>query len=431
MKKILFTVLLIFGSLSIYAQTPQKIEVNKEYKDINFTKTSALSYTLPVAKDGIYKFSILQQNIAVQYTLTNLNNQKLYDSDYPNDINGYERFEYLPATSANVILTIKRFDDPQNPDTGRISILIKSLTKAEIATRNKISKDLEPENKKNVTTIDIDHFWIAYDNLKTCKSFSDSVASFQKLYLDKATNGLLDFMQVRDFTAEKFVEAVSKNAAFYRDVRSNTFIAREAEPVIEAVFASFKKLYADFKPFKVCFAIGIKNTGGTVSNKFVLIGTEVTTATSEKDSTTKEDIIEKIKGMVAHECVHTQQTQNTDSGAIKCNLLYQSLREGSCDFIAELITQKPRSSEYGEKNENKLWTEFKNELCNQNFSNWLYNGYAAKDRPGDLGYFIGYEIAKEYYKNSTDKNQAIVDIIKMSDAIHFLQLSRYDQKVKK
>jgi hypothetical protein len=50
---------------------------------------------------------------------------------------------------------------------------------------------------------------------------------------------------------------------------------------------------------------------------------------------------------------------------------------------------------------------------------------------GDLGYFIGYEISEEYYKNSTDKKQAIVEIIGMSDPVRFLELSRYGQKAKK
>ena len=290
---------------------------------------------------------------------------------------------------------------------------------------------MEPENAKNVTTIDIDHFWSAYDNLKTCKSYSDSVNSIQKLYLDKATNGLLDFIQVRDLTAEKFVDAISKNAAFYGSVRKNTFESKKAEPAIEDVFARFKQVYSDFKPFKVCFAIGIKNTGGTVSNNFVLIGTEVTTSTSGMDSATSEDMIQKIKGIVAHECVHTQQKSHADSAAIQCYLLFQSIKEGSCDFIAELITGKSRANEYGENNENRLWREFKNELCNQNIGNWLYNGYSVKDKPADLGYFVGYEIAKEYYKNTSDKKQAIVDIIGMSDPIHFLELSKYDQKIKK
>ena len=235
---------------------------------------------------------------------------------------------------------------------------------------------------------------------------------------------------MRDFTADKFVEVIAKNGPYYESVRNNTYLAKKAEPLIEDVFMKFKEIYTDFKPFKVCFAIGIKNTGGTVSNQFVLIGTEITTSTDKAGSSDSNYIIQKIKGIIAHECVHTQQKPYANSDAIQCPLLYQSIKEGSCDFIAELITRQPRNNEYGEKNEGKLWTAFKNELCNQNIGNWLYNGDTVKDKPGDLGYFIGYEIAKEYYNNARDKKQAIVDIILASDPIHFLEESKYDQKKK-
>jgi len=427
--KFLFIVLFLPGAFEINAQS-QKIEFNKEYKDIPLTKTASLVHTLQLAKDGIYQFSILQQGIAVHYSLTSPDNKKVYECNYPDDISGYEKFEYSPEKSGNFILTIKRFEDPQNTDSGSVTLLVRSLNKNEIEARKKIKKELEPENAKNVTTIDVDHFWNAFDNLKNCRNFSDSVNSFQQHYLDKATNGLLDFIQVRDLTAEKFVAAVSKNASFYQSVRKNTYEVKKAEPLIEDVFKKFKEIYPDFKPFKVCFAIGIKNTGGTVSNQFVLIGSEVTTATG-KDSASREEIVQRIKGIVAHECVHTQQKPYADSNAIKCPLLYQSIKEGSCDFIAELITGTSRNNGYGEKNENRLWTEFKNELCNQNIGNWLYNGYSVKDKPADLGYYIGYAIAREYYKNEIDKKQAIIDIIGMADPIQFLRQSRYDQKLKK
>jgi len=411
-------------------QSLQKIEFNKEYKNITLGKTSVLVYSLPFAKDGMYQFSILQQGIAVYYSLTTSDNRLLYESNYPDDLVGYEKFEHIPASSGNYLLTIKRFDDPENPDSGRITLLVKSLNKVEIAVRKQIKKELEPENAKNVTTIDIDHFWNAFDNLKNCRTFSDSAHSFQQLYLDKATNGLLDFIQARDFTAEKFVEVVSKNSAFYKSVRKNTYEVKKAEPVIQEVFTRFKEIYADFKPFKVCFAIGIKNTGGTVSNQFVLIGTEITTSTNSMDSVNSNEIIQKLKGIVAHECVHTQQKPYPNSNAMKCPLLYQSIKEGSCDFIAELITGNSRSNEYGEKNENKLWNEFKDELCNQNIGHWLYNGSTVKNKPADLGYFIGYSIVKEYYRNALDKKQAIVNIIGMSDPMQFLLASTYDQKIK-
>ena len=74
---------------------------------------------------------------------------------------------------------------------------------------------------------------------------------------------------------------------------------------------------------------------------------------------------------------------------------------------------------------------FKNELCNQNIGGWLYNGYAVKDKPPDLGYYLGYKIVESYYNNATDKKQAIIDIIELDNPIRFLELSKYDQKRKR
>jgi hypothetical protein len=60
----------------------------------------------------------------------------------------------------------------------------------------------------------------------------------------------------------------------------------------------------------------------------------------------------------------------------------------------------------------------------------LYNGNTAKNRPADLGYYIGYKISQAYYYNATDKKQAIIDIIDMDDPVNFLQKSAYDGQQK-
>jgi hypothetical protein len=429
-QRFLFAFMLSLPS-HLLVQAQQTLNFNKEYTGIKLTKTATLIYKLPLLKNSIYQFSIFQQGIAVYYSLTDVDNKKIYECNYPDDIVGYEKFEYETGEAGNFTLTIKRFEDPQNPDSGQISIQVKSLSKAETDLRRQIKKELAPENAKHTTTIDIDHFWDAFDNLKNCRNYSDSVDSFQKLYLDKSTNGMLDFIQVRDFTAEKFVKAVSNNIDFYQSVRQYTYEVKKAVPVIEKVFTKFKEIYVDFKPFKVCFAVGIKNTGGTVSGQYILIGTEVAISLNDTSSRNNEEIVKRIERLIAHESVHTQQKSYSDKNAIQCPLLWQSLREGSCDFIAELITGQSRSNDYGEKNESKLWTAFKNELCNQNIGNWLYNASSVKDKPADLGYFIGYEIVKEYYGNTVNKRQAVIDIINMSDPIRFLETSKYDQKQKK
>lgn len=431
----------VFASITLFGQNKQEVTFNKPYQNIALDKSNEVKFILKLEKGGIYQFSILQQGIAVHYDLMDNLKKQVFECNIPEDIDGYEKFDYNPLQSGVFTLTVKRFDNPENTDLGKFTLLVTSLSKTEIAVREKNKADLVIENKKNVQTIDIDHFWEAYDQLKNCKTFADSTNSFQKRYLDRATDGLLDFIQVRDFTAEKFVVLVAKYPKFYGSIRKNTYQTKKAEVVIDSVFLEFKKLYPNFKPFKVCFAMGILNTGGTVSNNFVLIGAEVTTSTDDvdlsefggneysKNLSGKGDIVQKIKGMISHECVHTQQKRPTNAD-IKCELLYRVMREGFCDFIGTLVTGNKLGGnhEYGDKNEKQLWTTLKNELCNENTGNWLYNYSTVKDKPADLGYYIGYKIAEEYYKNAVDKKQAVVDIIEMTDPIKFLALSNYDQK---
>ena len=60
-------------------------------------------------------------------------------------------------------------------------------------------------------------------------------------------------------------------------------------------------------------------------------------------------------------------------------------------------------------NECSLINDFKADLESdpKDYTNWLYNGGKMKDRPADLGYFIGYKIAETYYQKQIDKSEAI------------------------
>jgi hypothetical protein len=443
MTKSLIFCLTLFVSLSVLGQSSKTLELNKEYKEVPLSKTESHLYKITLNRGGIYQFAILQQGIAAHIVLNDADKKQVFESDIPDDIDGYEKFEYNPKTTGTFYLTLERFDNVQNTESGKATIFIKSLSNSEIILRQKIKKELETENQKNALTLDIDHFWEAFDNLKICKTFADSVNSFQQFYIDRATDGLVDFIRVRDLQAEKYVKLVARYPKFYNSLRKNTFEVKKSEQTIEIVFAKFKEIYPNFKPFKVCFAMGIMNTGGTISNNFVLIGTEITTSTNQMDLSEfenneyrktfegSEDLLSKIKSLVAHECVHTQQAKTIDPDAIKCELLYRALREGSADFIAELVSGNKKISEYGDKNEKQIWADFKNELCHENSNNWLYNSSTVKNKPADLGYFVGYKITKEYYNNASDKKQAVNDIIDMKNPIRFLELSKYDEKEKK
>jgi hypothetical protein len=431
-----------------FSQSQQKLLFNQTYPAIRFGTAAQLSYTLPLQKDGYYEISVLQQGVDVVVSLDGHDNKQLLEIDSPNGTEGYEKLTYSAPVPGSYTLHVKRLEAGTATDTGMFTIHVTQFPKAEAQRRARIRKELEAENAKNVQTLDIDHFWEAYDKLKTCKTHTDSVTAFQQLYLDRATSGLTDFITKRpdQLTAEKFVAAMARFPKFYASMRQNTYEVKKAEPLIQEIFQKFSQLYPKFQPFKVCFAIGTLGTGGTVSNKFVLIGTEITTSTKEVDLSefnnsffakilaSEENIVQKIKNMVAHECVHTQQKTPRDKNAISCPLLEAVLHEGSCDFIGEVLAGdqiNKVAQKYGDTHEKELWQSLKNELCSANYNNWLYNGSSVKDKPSDLGYYMGYKIAQEYYKNATDKKQAIIDIIEMNNSLRFLELSKYDQKPKK
>ncbi|WP_299674680.1 DUF2268 domain-containing putative Zn-dependent protease [uncultured Dokdonia sp.] len=304
---------------------------------------------------------------------------------------------------------------------------------------------LQAQNSTTVQTKDITHFWEAFDALSTCKTNTDSIQTMQRLYLDRATRGLKDFAKVRDFTADGFVEVIATYPKYYQSIRANTLTISKILSELEGIVTAFKNVYPRFEEKGICFAIGMLNTGGTISEDFLLIGSEIAASTnatdlSEIDNDAFKKVLssgtsvkQKIRNMIAHEYVHTQQKIMYSDNAVKCSLLKNTLEEGQCDFIGELLAGgqiNTIAKSYGDQHEEALWNSFKNELCNVSDENWLYNFTTVKEEPADLGYYIGYQITKSYYEQAIDKQQAIIDILEMDNPLHFLQMSGYDQKFK-
>lgn len=446
MIKIFAGLLLCMAFINTKGQVPNKVAFNKGYNNLKINKGDSLVLQLNFQKGGTYQILVEQSGIDVMLILADNKGNKLLDKDSPNGLYGLEILEYTATQTQSCNLIIKKFEQEGVADSGNIGYYIKKFTPQEIFIKEQAKKQLQAENKKYVLTLDIDHFWETFDNLKNCTTTWDSILVFQNLYFDRATDGLKDFIAARQWSPEIFVKTVGKLNKYYTTVRPYTLKVKNAEPLIEEVFKEFKNIYGNFKPFSVCFCIGYHNTGGTVSNKFVLLGTEMLTAGKEVDyselneswkpdpSEKEIDVPKAINAIVAHECVHTQQPNAIDSNAVICKQLSYCLNEGAANFIGELISGNSNYSavnKYGDAHETALWAEFKSTLCTTNVANWMYNGNTSKDRPSDLGYYIGYKICQAYYNNAKDKQQAIKDIIEIKDPLSFLQKSGYDKQGKK
>ena len=136
--------------------------------------------------------------------------------------------------------------------------------------------------------------------------------------------------------------------------------------------------------------------------------------------------LDNIVSLNIHEYVHTQQIGDRN------RVLSQSIKEGACDFITELVLESPMKTQYiiyGKEHFEQVKEQFRKEMFLNDFSNWLYNG-VQKGESADMGYFIGYEICKAYYNQSTDKNQAIREIIELNydndkEVEQFLEKSKF------
>ncbi|MCA1557925.1 MAG: DUF2268 domain-containing protein [Acidobacteria bacterium] len=294
----------------------------------------------------------------------------------------------------------------------------------------------DPNQAKFVTS-DIANFWRAFDLAAKETDREKKIAIFQTEYLDKGSTGLQDFVRLRIKSAKGLVETIEKLPKFYASVRPSTLRIAEIEKKMRSSFRKFKQIYPDAAFPDVYFVIGIANTGGTASGSGLLIGAELygltpntprdefpawfktflpnikdekellRLVTNALDTALKP--VEKLPFIVAHESCHFNQNYPKQT-----TVLEKSIQEGSCDLIAELAAGEvinPSLKVYGDRHEADLWREFQAEINGTDLSKWMYNGFKIKDRPGDLGYYMGYKISKAYYQNAKEKRQAIRDVL--------------------
>lgn len=275
-------------------------------------------------------------------------------------------------------------------------------------------------SNQKVFTSDIDNFWRAYDSIQTTKDSLKQRHFIQTLYIDKGTEGLKAFMEARDYTAELWVNLINKYPKFWNSIRPNTLTVKSKAKEIESSIQKLRKLYPDLKEAKMYFTLGGLRSGGTTRDGMVLIGTEIATGNASTDVSEfpdkwlvgvfKEQRADNLVPLNIHEYVHTQQKGEAQ------NLLGQAIKEGACDFVTELVTGQPLQNnylQYGRQHEKELKERFKQDMFTTAYGNWLYNGSNART-VADLGYFMGYAICKSYYNHSTDKKQAIKDIIELN-----------------
>src|SRR5580692_4444046 len=235
-----------------------------------------------------------------------------------------------------------------------------------------------------IYTSDIQNFWIAYDSASLVSDTVQQKAFFQTLYLDRATPGLIDFIQARQLTSGRYVRSILKHPKFWASIRPHTLQIESYRQNIQAVMDRYKKIDPGFEQPDIYVAMSAINTGGTTSKGRILIGSEIASADSTVDASDVNAFFQavfrnnhNVVYMISHETMHTQQIVLDGQDSDRTDLLAQCIAEGAADFMAEKVLQKPITSTYiiyGRTVEKELWGKFKNEMNGKEMKDWLYNG---------------------------------------------------------
>ena len=258
----------------------------------------------------------------------------------------------------------------------------------------------------DVRTDDVDRFYRVYDDARG----QPSAAQLQSGYLDPGSEALHQFVVARIDNAAKLANAVAKRPDAYAQARTCLPALARTRSQLPAVFARMAEIHpaSTFPP--VTFVIGRDSTGGTTTPDGIVIGLE----TMCRMTVMGTDVGDRFTHIVAHELAHVQQPASAVEPPPGATLLFQSLLEGGAEFVAELTSG---DVSYGHM---KTWTRgkecaieqaFQKDALGTDVSHWLYNGFGTPDKPGDLGYWVGYRISRAYYAQASDKKQAISDLL--------------------
>jgi hypothetical protein len=277
---------------------------------------------------------------------------------------------------------------------------------------------------QTVVTTDIDTFWAAYDSARTTTDSVTQERIVQTRYIDRGSPGVRAFMVAKGYAADDWVGAIRLYPKFWASIRANTYRVKDAAPEFAPALGRLRALYPALRPATIYVTVGALQSGGTTQDSAVLIGAELVGGTPETDISEFDPQMHAFLSRVfgtrplttlvllnVHEYVHTQQR------GIGPTVLSRAIREGSADFVTELVTGTriplPYMT-YGPAREPALRETFKVQMFTPLIRNWFYNQTSTDSgHVPDLGYYMGYVIARAYYQRAPDKREAVREMIEL------------------
>ena len=286
-------------------------------------------------------------------------------------------------------------------------------------TTSAVAKAAVTPTRPEIQIGDVYRFYKLYD----ATGGHPTADQLQHDYLDPGSDGLHNLAKARNVTGARIADNIAKHPEIYSGARQCMAALPRARQRVGGALRKLGRLYpeARFPPVTIVVGRG-KPIGIGSAATGLQIGIEMLCAVKWDNL----DVEERFVRVIVHEYIHVQQFPALDDDEHP-TLLERSLIEGGAEFGTELILGQPaevtspplRAATLG--HEKEIESAFVADEDNTDLSKWLDN--STLEKPGDLGYWVGYRIVKSYYRHAADKRQALRDIIEITVPKAFLAKS--------
>jgi hypothetical protein len=267
-----------------------------------------------------------------------------------------------------------------------------------------------------IHTDDVDRFYKIYD----AAGGHPTAEQLQRDYLDAGSEGLHNLAKLRNVTGARIADTLSKHPELYVKARNCTAALPRVRERVEVALRNLVRLYPQAKTPPVTIAVGRGKPVGVGSPVTGLqIGLEALCSAEWMNSNVEDRFVH----VIAHEYAHVQQVRELVDDEHP-TVLERSLIEGAAEFVAELTSGKTGFAHFDvltKGREREIETAFVADVDQTDLSRWVDN--STMERGNDLGYWVGYRICRAYYQRAADKQQALRQILELTDPHAFLAKS--------
>lgn len=302
-------------------------------------------------------------------------------------------------------------------------------------------------SETRVWLVDLNHFTVALESAKQ----GEEVEKLQKLYLDAASPGLQLFVQDRIAGASFLLDRLNAAKKYYVHLYALNPVFVQAAKDIDKAVAAFRELYPELPATEIYFVQGGLTDRGARASGILAIAVDYFGADEQAPLAelglnfaprlrSPADIVAFAMQSLALSAQADADAQVLSRGgaALKApSLLEFALIEGQADFFAEHLTGRlvdAADFTRWSKLEGRYWNAFLDAASQTDITRWGQDasGSASNQIPltseeqAGLARLYGYRIAKSFFANAKDKQQAARELLRLTNSVRIVAGSTYD-----